>query len=313
MTLRPLFATAALVLPFFLAWSAAAPSAPVPVFVPPPGYQLATPDPSQNQKKEVKFEPLATLPAASSEDLSISARPAGQSPTPEAAAQNAVMAYVMLFKNMPKAPVSSKVCGQDASTVSGGGAFGKQQLAMTQQFMISNGVLYTLSYTRTPNLPDDKAAQTWMHSFCPGGLAALDAVAAPVGWRSKAPLTSPTQRLGTWRSASASIVMLVEAPIAESLETTGNRAYQFFGGSDSSVLTISSKRETTLCGNEALFLAGSLDLTFMRANMVMALTQNQQHRYIALYAHPSTEADDPAALASLQTLCADGTPLPAAK
>jgi hypothetical protein len=84
-----------------------------------------------------------------------------------------------------------------------------------------------------------------------------------------------------------------------------------------SMVDLSAPQTGTLCGNQAVFL--SMTLHFGQTTMLMheAITQNANKVYGLTYGHLNSMPDDPAAVASLKTLCANGvmpspSPSPAA-
>jgi hypothetical protein len=168
---------------------------------------------------------------------------------------------------------------------------------LTEQMQSMDGATYVLVYRHPEAGQPEHAIDAFMGGFC--GSRSLGATTPPAGWRSQ-----DAKVLGVWfspRGPSESITALsrtpqgdVESWVSFALNTTAN----------SSAVAILSKKNGTLCGNPAFFFSATATPHGVPAvEIQVAATQATSASYMLLYSRPKTSVADPAAVASLSTLC----------
>ena len=168
---------------------------------------------------------------------------------------------------------------------------------LTEQMQSLDGAMYVSVYRHSESIQPDHAIDAFMGGFC--GSRSLSATTPPSGWASL-----NAKLLGIWfspRGPTESVAAISRAPQSDveswasfALSTTAN----------TSSVTILSKKTGTLCGNPAFFFTATAAPHGVPAiDVQMAATQSSSASYMLLYSHPKTSAADPAAVASLATLC----------
>jgi hypothetical protein len=169
---------------------------------------------------------------------------------------------------------------------------------LSEQMQSLDGATYVSVYRHPASVKADHAIEAFMGSFC--GSKSLERKALPAGWHSL-----NAKLLGIWFSPKGpgeSVAALSRDPQPDlkswatfAVNTTVNPA----------AITIHSDKTGTLCGNPAYFFnATAKPHGAPEADIQMAATQSSSSSFMLLYSHPATSAADPAAVASLSTLCA---------
>jgi hypothetical protein len=174
--------------------------------------------------------------------------------------------------------------------------------------MVKSGKLYVLTYSRESGTPANAAISQYMQSFCPPANGDIAKLSPPDGWINVPISFVPVE---TWQGHAGSIIQLMKGPATSSLADAAKAMSAALAQNSQSNLKsafdFSAPQTGTLCGNPAVFV--SLTIHMGRLDMVMhqAITQNATQAFGITYGHPTTVPDDPAALSSLKTLCANGT------
>lgn len=159
-----------------------------------------------------------------------------------------------------------------------------------------NGYNYFMVYVRPAQLPADQAIMSVVHGFCPptnGHIATLD---APHGWQASGSITS----LGAWMGNGPMQMMnLSSGPHMVNLADVARDT----GANGSQAISLTSK-PGTLCGLPAFFVTLAPNVPAMPVTIEQAITQNESASYMLTYMHPANAPADPAAEASLRSLCA---------
>lgn len=169
---------------------------------------------------------------------------------------------------------------------------------LTEQMQSLDGATYVSAYRHPASVQADHAIDAFMGNFC--GSKSLERKALPAGWNSL-----NGKLLGIWfspKGPSESIAALSRDPQPDvkswatfAVNTTVNP----------SGITIHSNKTGTLCGNPAYFFSATAKPHGApEADVQMVATQSSSSSFMLLYSHPATSAADPAAVASLSTLCA---------
>jgi hypothetical protein len=169
---------------------------------------------------------------------------------------------------------------------------------LTEQMQSLDGATYVSAYRHPASVKADHAIDEFMANFC--GSKSLERKPLPAGWHSL-----NAKLLGVWfspKGPSESIAALSRDPQADlkswatfAVNTTVNPAG----------ITIHSSKTGTLCSNPAYFFdATAKPHGVPAADIQMVATQSSSSSFMLLYSHPATGAADPAAVASLSTLCA---------
>jgi hypothetical protein len=175
---------------------------------------------------------------------------------------------------------------------------------LTEQMQSIDGATYVLVYRHPEAGQPEHAIDAFMGGFC--GSRSFGATTPPAGWRSL-----DAKVLGIWfspRGPTESITAISRTPQGDveswasfALNTTAN----------ASAVTILSKKTGTLCGNSAFFFSATATPHGAPAvEIQVAATQATSASYMLLYSRPKTSVADPAAVASLSTLCISHASLP---
>jgi hypothetical protein len=169
---------------------------------------------------------------------------------------------------------------------------------MTEQVLSTDGVTYIFAYARPTDTPADASIATTMSGFC--GEKSVASLAPPTDWTS-----SNAQLLGLWIGATPTeqVTLMSSTPQTDAQQLARDVARTAFKGAQ---LAIVSNTTGLLCGLPARFFSAKVTPNGLPPSLVtMETTQSPTKAYILIYAHPTTSSDDPAALASLKTLCAN--------
>lgn len=290
--------------------SAPAAGAPqTPAFVPPSGW---TPIPASMVSRP---KVVWTGPGSGAAMQTFNAMSAPFTGTVEMAANGARTAYARGTFGTMVGDVSSTVCGLPVRTFTTDVAAGPAPSTIVQELMVKDGNLYVFTYVRPKPLAADAPLASWMKDFCPSDTEQLSDVVPPTGW--KASDAAKFVPRAMWMAPQAgSVVGLMSGPPTLKLADAAKNLTDFIGQQTESAkraYQFAEPTSGTLCGNPALFVAMTMTVGNVSMRMNGALTQNGSQSYGAVYVHPADAPDDPAALSSLKTLCANGVmPAPAA-
>jgi hypothetical protein len=167
---------------------------------------------------------------------------------------------------------------------------------LTEQEQVIDGMTYISTYSRAAGTSADPAITAIMASYC--GSSSLAHITPPSGWQ-----TNNIRILGVWlRNISENITVLSMDPRPDAAQLAHDALTTTVKTPD---VTILSSKAGTLCGNPALFVTSNAKLpTGGELQIEVVTTQSSSAAYILVYSHPPTTPADPAATASLMTLCA---------
>lgn len=235
--------------------------------------------------------------------------------TVEMAANGARTAYARGTLGTMVGDVPSTVCGLPVRTFTTNASAGPSPATIVQELMVKDGNLYVFTYVRPKTLAADASMASWMSGFCPSDTQQLSDIVPPAGW--KASDAEKFVPRAMWMAPRAgSVVGFMSGPATLKLADAAKNLSDFIGQQTESAkraYQFAEPTSGTLCGNPALFVAMTMTVGTVSMRMHGALTQNGSQSYGAVYLHPADTPDDPAALSSLKTLCANGAmPAPAA-
>lgn len=226
--------------------------------------------------------------------------------------QTATFAEVLI--PIPSAPNTSTaavsktitLCGLPATKTTATPALAGKHGVLESEVVSRGGYTFMLVYLRPQNSSADPAIEKVMAGFCPSEDGQLPPLPIPANW--KASPANGFQQKGMWLgSRPLQTMLLMQGPKAASLGSA-LAAAQTPGSAAKSIVTVKSRKKTTLCGLPALLVDLHVAAPSMPMDMHAAVTQNNSKLFLLIYLHPSSEAADPAALKSLQTLCAAPSP-----
>jgi hypothetical protein len=190
---------------------------------------------------------------------------------------------------------SPSVCGEPAARVV---VRGKTSQILTEQAQTLEGATYVSLYVRPASTVADPAIVAVMANSCVS--KAIDRITPPSGWRAY-----HAQIIGLWLgpTLAQTLTAISTDPqsdaqsLAQEAATTTLKV---------PIVTIVSHKAGSLCGHPAFFWTartkppnGSGEVEIQ-----LASTQSSSVAYVLVYAHPAATPADPAASASLMTLCA---------
>jgi hypothetical protein len=193
---------------------------------------------------------------------------------------------------------SDPVCGQPASQLVIDMKSAPQ--VMTEQVQAADGVTYIIAYSHPKSEAPNPAIATTMSGFC--GQKSIAGLTPPTDWT-----VLDAQLLGIWVGSTPSeqVTLISSKPQSDAEKLARNAAQTAFKGAGVSIV---SNTSGLLCGLPARFFSAKVTPNGLPESLVtMETTQSPTKAYVLLYAHPATVADDPDALASLKTLCANAT------
>lgn len=204
------------------------------------------------------------------------------------------------------------VCGVAGRTIVARMGSGAKSTTMQQEVLSKNARGYMLIYTRPSSAAADTRIAALMKQFCPAQDGGIPSLTPPNGWHVDVSRLS-MQSMGMWMGTHPGEVMML-------MKTTqplplSKLAGDLHAGASSAeakkYVTLVSQRQTQLCGNPAIDVTMQMKVPSFPMVMQQVVTQAKGTTYLLNYMHPASVASDPAAQASLQTLCASGSPQPA--
>jgi len=169
---------------------------------------------------------------------------------------------------------------------------------MTEQVLSADGVTYIFAYARPAGDPANPSIGATMSGFC--GEKSVASLTPPADWT-----VLDAQLIGLWIGSTPTeqVTLLSSKPQTNEEQLAREAARTAFKGAG---VTIVSNTTGLLCGLPARFFSAKVTPNGLPQSLVtMETTQSPTKAYVLLYAHPATSADDPAALTSLKTLCAN--------
>lgn len=176
-----------------------------------------------------------------------------------------------------------------------------------------NGYGYMLMYTRPAGTPADARILHAMRAFCPSGSGTIQVLQLPAGW-TKDP--TDMQTVGMWMGTQpGQMMMLMRGSQMASLDQVFTRTQEksLTAKSGKNPVKIVVHRDVTMCGYPGMLVDVSMAGGPLAVSSHMAITQGAGASYVLSYVQMGNTANDPAAMASLRTLCAAGaSPAPSA-
>jgi hypothetical protein len=278
----------------------------LPAYVPPSGFTMAPADSVPAAK--LVWKPVSVQLGTGKFVQNFTALAKPFSGTVQMAANGARTIYSSGMLGRTASDVASAVCGAPARTFTLDVPAGTLRASIVQQLLVKDGTLFVFTYTREAGTPQDATIVKWMQSFCPPQNGDLTKVSPPNGWA-----TMPGAEfvpMATWLGTPGSVIQLVQGPAGPSLTDAAKAMTSLLAQNSQSnvksVFDVGTPQTGTLCGNQAVFLSMTLHLGQVTMLMHEAITQNANKAYGLTYGHLSSMPDDPAAVASLKTLCANG-------
>jgi hypothetical protein len=209
-----------------------------------------------------------------------------------------------MLQSKMTAQSSGTICGFPARFMTVSKPMGVETLAMDQSMYIANGTAFMMTYTHGAAQPPDPQIQQLLASLCPDQIES-GKITLPAGW--SANKASGMRLAGMWMNPSSvgQMVNLITTPFAGSLDrlTTVTMTNGVPGGAASKVFKMLSHRNGSLCGLPARFLSAQMNLGIMPMRLDQAATIYKGNAYIVTYGRMNGQAANPAALASMKTLC----------
>ncbi len=191
---------------------------------------------------------------------------------------------------------SDPVCGAPAAQLVV--AMKSAPQIMTEQVQSADGVTYITAYSRPASAPADTSIAATMSSFC--GEKSIASLTPPTSWN-----VSNAALVGIWIGATPTenVTLISSTPQTDAEKLAREAAQTAFKGAD---FTLISNTTGLLCGLPARFFSAKVTPNGLPESVVtMETTQSPTKAYVLVYTHPATGSDDPAALSSLKTLCAN--------
>jgi len=208
-----------------------------------------------------------------------------------------------------------RLCGAQGELLTAQQRMEGQSTILLQQIVNKGGYTYMLMYSRPQGTPADPAITAVIRGFCPSGTAAVPTLGVPANW--KAVAGSGLHTVGMWLGTQPMQTMvLMKGPHMSSLsQLMGATQAPKADVPQSKYVRVVSTEQTSLCGLPAIFVRLQMNVPAMPMSMQQVVTQSTTASYGLMYAYPSSEKPDPAAIGALHTLCATGTPniLPSAQ
>lgn len=214
---------------------------------------------------------------------------------------------VQVLSNIP-----ATVCGTQGRTIVMRTGSGAAATTMQQELFSKNGRGYMLMYTRPVGSAADSRITTLMKQFCPSQDGSVPSMSPPKGWNldlSRLAMDS----MGVWMGTHPGEMMMLfrttqSIPISK---LAGDLNILSKSPASKKYISLVSQRQTQLCGNPAILVTTHMNVPAFPMVMEQVVTQAKGMTYLLNYMHPSSVKNDKAAQASLQTLCASGSPQPA--
>jgi hypothetical protein len=222
-------------------------------------------------------------------------------PTAPAATLRQALAQAAASLGTVTATTTTSICGAPAAVAE---IAPDATTKMTEQIQTIDDATYGLVYDRQAALPPDPQIVALMASFC--GAKSLEHMTLPDGWH-----TRTVNTLGVWVSPRQQMIsaLTISPPptAAEMLQTTVGSSAK------TPALVLESLTSGTLCGSPAQFLSARVTLLGRApASVRVEVVSNGTLAYGMTFSFPVDAEPDPAALASLKTLCAPtAAPAPA--
>lgn len=212
-----------------------------------------------------------------------------------------------MLESKMTAQSSGTICGFPARFITVSKPMGVDTLAMDQAMYVANGTAYMMNYTHSATQPPDSQIQQLLASLCPAQIES-GKITFPAGW--SANKTQGTRLAGMWANPSSpgQMVNLMTTSFTGTLDrlTKATATNGIPGGAASKVLKILSQRNGSLCGLPARFLSAKMNLGMISMRLEQAATIYKGNAYVLTYGRAGAQTANPAALASLKTLCPRG-------
>jgi hypothetical protein len=177
-------------------------------------------------------------------------------------------------------------------------------MTITNESAATNGYTYMLTYARPTISRANKQITTLLRNFCPPPSGELANLGMPSGWTQNPELNT----MGVWMgNAPMQMMHLAMGPQSGSVAA--------LVASESAPLKLApdarvnvSTKTGTLCGWPSAFITIAANSPMFPIVIEGEMTQGNGVAYYLTYIHPASATPDPAAVASLHSLCAGSVP-----
>jgi len=200
-----------------------------------------------------------------------------------------------------------QLCGTPAYMMTRKVNAGHASAILQQEIAVKSGYAYILLYTRPAATGANTQISAMMRAFCPSGSETIPAMKLPAGWTKS---STELEVVGAWMGTRpGQIITLMRGSQMSSLDKllSTARLRSGNGGSGKSLFKITSQRTVSMCGYPGMTVDMSVNATQVPTDMHFALTQGNGASYVLMYMQMGTAPTDPAAMASLRTLCVTRT------
>lgn len=201
------------------------------------------------------------------------------------------------------------LCGVSGRAITLKTGSGANAVVIQQELIAKDGRGYMAVYGRPATAPADPHVLAVMKQLCPGAGGTIPKLTPPHGWTANENVSM--QMIGMWMGTHpGEMMMLMRTDAAVPLAKIAGELHGNMNTGASKYLQVVSQKTLRLCGNPALDVAMQLNIPNFPMAMEQIATQAGGKTYMLSYLHPTSVAADPAAQASLQSLCASGAPQP---